>query len=77
VLNCKEITDRASDFLDATLPWRVRLEVRLHLMMCRYCREYVRQLSLVVRSLRGLSKEKPSADTARELLMLFRAHHLR
>jgi hypothetical protein len=42
-------------------------------MMCRFCREYVRQLSLVVRSLRGLPKEKPSVDTQQELLALFRA----
>ena len=73
MLNCKEITDRASDFLDATLPWHVRLQVRLHLMMCRFCREYVRQLTLVVRSLRGLPREEPSVDTQQELLSLFRA----
>ena len=73
MLNCKEITERASDFLDATLPWHVRLQVRMHLMMCRFCREYVRQLSLVVRSLRGLPREEPSVETQRELLALFRA----
>ncbi|MCA1586758.1 MAG: zf-HC2 domain-containing protein [Acidobacteria bacterium] len=75
MLNCREITERASDFLDGTLPWPVRLQVRLHLMMCRFCREYVRQLSLVVRSLRGLPREAPSPDTQRELLTLFRAEH--
>ena len=73
MLNCKEITERASDFLDATLPWHVRLQVRLHLMMCRFCQEYVRQLSLVVRTLRRLPKEEAPADTQRELLTLFRA----
>ena len=73
MLNCREITQRASDVLDGTLPWPVRLQVRLHLMMCRFCREYVRQLTLVVRSLRLLPREQPSADTQRELLTLFRA----
>jgi predicted anti-sigma-YlaC factor YlaD len=72
ILKCKEITDRASDVLDDTLPWRVRLQVRLHLMMCRFCREYIRQLSLVVRSLRGLPREKPSVETEQELVALFR-----
>ena len=75
MLSCKEITERASDFLDGTLPWPVRLQVRLHLMMCRFCREYVRQLSLVVRSLRRLPREAPSPETQRELLSLFRAQH--
>ena len=75
MLNCREITERASDFLDATLPWRVRLQVHLHLMMCRFCREYVRQMTLVVRSLRRLPREEPSVKTQRDLLTLFRAEH--
>jgi predicted anti-sigma-YlaC factor YlaD len=75
MLNCREITERASDFLDGALPWPVRLQVRLHLMMCRFCREYVRQLSLVVRSLRQLPRVAASPDTQRELLTLFRAEH--
>jgi len=73
MLNCREITERASEFLDATLSWHVRLQVRLHLMMCRFCREYLRQLSLVVRSLRGLPREEPPVETQRALLALFRA----
>jgi len=73
MLNCKQITERASDFIDATLPWHARLQVRLHLMMCRFCREYVRQLSLVTRTLRVLPREQPSLETEGELLSLFRA----
>lgn len=59
MLNCREITEHASGFLDDALPWRVRLQVRLHLMMCRDCREYVRQMSLVVRTLRRLGHGHP------------------
>jgi predicted anti-sigma-YlaC factor YlaD len=74
VLNCREITERASDFIDATLPWHVRLEVRLHLIMCRFCREYVRQLALVARTLRHL--RRPDAPLVnQELLARFRAEH--
>ncbi len=73
MLNCREITERASDFIDAALPWHVRLEVRLHLMMCRLCREYVRQLALVVRTLRRLAKPEPAPELNQELLALFRA----
>ena len=75
MLKCREITERASDFLDATLPWHVRLQVRLHLIMCRFCREYVRQMTIVVGSLRRLPREEPSVDTQRDLLALFRAEH--
>lgn len=72
MLNCREITERASDFLDATLPWHVRLQVRLHVMMCRYCREYIRQLALVTRTLRRLPGQEPSAEVQSRLLSLFR-----
>jgi len=73
MLNCREITERASDFIDAALPWHVRLEVRLHLMMCRLCREYVRQLALVVRTLRRLPSPEVAPPVNQELLALFRA----
>lgn len=73
MLNCREITERASEFLDATLPWHVRLEVRLHLMMCRFCRESVRQMSLLVRTLQRLPGQTPSAELSNQLLELFRA----
>ncbi len=73
MLNCREITAHASDFLDATLPWHVRIQVRLHLMMCRFCREYVRQMSLVMRTLRRLPPEHPSEELHNDLLARFRA----
>jgi predicted anti-sigma-YlaC factor YlaD len=75
MLNCREITERASDFLDATLPWHVRLQVRLHVMMCRFCREYIRQMALVARALRKLPGEEPSPELHEELLSRFRAEH--
>ena len=72
MLNCREVTERASDFLDAALPWHARLRVRLHLMMCRFCREYVRQMALVARTLRRLPSQEPSPEIKKELLTLFR-----
>ena len=72
MLNCREIAGRASDFIDAALPWHVRLQVRLHLMMCRFCREYVRQVALVSRTLGRLAPRDPSQPTE-DLLARFRA----
>lgn len=73
MLNCREVSERASDFLDATLPLRVRLQMRLHLLMCRICREYVRQMALVVGTLRRLPRNQPPAELQTELLAMFRA----
>ena len=75
MLNCREITERASDFIDARLPWRVRMEVRLHLMMCRFCREYVRQMTLVVGALRRLRGADAPSAASDDLLALFRTEH--
>jgi predicted anti-sigma-YlaC factor YlaD len=73
MLNCREITERASDFLDGTSPWHARFQVRLHLMMCRFCREYVRQMALVVRTLQRLPTQPPSVEMNEELLAVLRA----
>lgn len=45
MLNCREITDRASDYLDGDLSRGQRMGVHMHLLMCRHCRRLVRQLS--------------------------------
>ena len=73
MLNCRDLTERASDFLDARLPIRVRLQMRMHLLMCRFCREYLRQMALVVRTLRQLSSEQPSEALTGQLLQAFSA----
>lgn len=73
MLNCREASERVSDFLDAALPFRVRLQMRLHLLMCRICKEYVRQMALVVRTLRRLPRNQPPAEFKTELLAMFRA----
>jgi predicted anti-sigma-YlaC factor YlaD len=73
MLNCREVTESTSDYLDAILPWRVRLQMRMHLWMCRYCREYVRQLALVVLTLRQLPRRAPEDNVYPGLLATFRS----
>ena len=44
MLTCKEVASSiSSDWLERS-GWRRRLEVRLHLLMCRYCRRYAAQI---------------------------------
>jgi anti-sigma factor RsiW len=57
---CRDVAERASDLLDETVPWGTRLQLRAHLFMCRRCREYVRQLALVIAALRRLPPDPPS-----------------
>ena len=53
VLSCRDITEQASDYLEKTTPWRGRALFRIHLGMCRHCRELVRQLELTTAVLRS------------------------
>lgn len=65
---CRDVAEHASDLLDDTLPWTTRVQLRAHLFMCGRCREYVRQLALVIAALRRLPPEVPS-DAEREALI--------
>ena len=47
MMNCREVTGLvASDEL-ADASWGRRLVVRMHLLMCRHCRRYARQLHAI------------------------------
>jgi predicted anti-sigma-YlaC factor YlaD len=47
---CRETSLLLSRSLDETLPWQVRGQVRLHLMMCAACRRFERQMLLLRRA---------------------------
>ena len=44
MLMCKDISKLVSQSLDHKLPLRLRMEIRLHLMMCSICRTYRKRL---------------------------------
>jgi hypothetical protein len=52
---CRDITRLLSESMDRTLPWSVRANMRLHLLICEGCRRYAAQLRAVRNSLRGQS----------------------
>jgi predicted anti-sigma-YlaC factor YlaD len=41
---CEEVARTIASAELATAGWRRRLSVRLHLLMCRHCRRYFRQM---------------------------------
>jgi anti-sigma factor RsiW len=73
MLNCREITERASDYVDGRLPWPARMQVRMHLFMCRFCSEYLRQLALVIRTLPRLPRRPPETRLQQSTMAMFRA----
>ena len=47
MLNCREVTQLASEALDRKLSLKERIGLRFHLMMCKLCTRYVRQLKFM------------------------------
>jgi anti-sigma factor RsiW len=69
MLKCNEVVERADELVDGTpLSFRQRWALRLHLMMCHHCRRYVRQLRLLVQSLR----REPEPASAEEVDQVMR-----
>lgn len=59
MLTCRELTYQADDYLAGELPWRRRLALRMHILMCVHCRRYLRQLRQLVFA---LSRRYPPAS---------------
>ena len=61
MLSCKDITEKANQYLDHDLPFMVRLNFRIHLFMCVNCKRYVQQLRTTILTL-GRMKQKNAVD---------------
>ncbi|WP_083251263.1 zf-HC2 domain-containing protein [Acidihalobacter yilgarnensis] len=46
MIKCKEVTHHASTYLNGKLPLSTRWSIRFHLLMCKHCQRFVRQLKL-------------------------------
>lgn len=75
MLSCREVSERASDLIDGRAAWRIRVEARLHLLLCQHCRRYVEQLKLTVRALRSTRRSEPLVDADKVLDAINRAKH--
>jgi len=56
MLRCRDVTELVGADALARAPLRDRIGVRLHLLMCRHCRAYVRSLRLLGETARRLGK---------------------
>ncbi len=54
MMNCKEATDLVSQNLDRQLGLGQRIALRLHLLMCHYCRNYAHHLAFLRRAAANL-----------------------
>lgn len=55
MLSCKDVTRLISESMDHSLPLAKRAGVRFHLLICRFCARYERQLLLIREIMRRLA----------------------
>lgn len=63
MLSCKEAMRLASEGLDRELPFWRRMGLRFHVLMCRGCSRYARQ----IKALNGLISNHYAADPPAEV----------
>lgn len=71
MINCDQVTKAAGDFLERKLRWRRRLEVLVHIAMCKGCRTYIEQFRLTLLGLRAIP-QPTAAPPSEDLLEQFR-----
>jgi hypothetical protein len=71
MLQCRDVATLASEYIDHDLPWRKRLAVRMHLMMCDACSRCIRQLRHVIAVAKRVRPKSVSDENAAR--SLFRA----
>lgn len=69
MLRCDEVTRLHATDAIRTAGWRTRLSARIHLLMCRSCRRYVRELAAIGDAVRGLLNDAPDDAESSEALL--------
>ncbi len=64
MLSCKEATRIVSEGLDRELPFWRRMGLRLHVVMCRGCLRYTRQITALNRLITDHYGDDPPAEVS-------------
>lgn len=67
MFRCSDVSQLVSRSMDAPLPLVRRLGVRAHLMVCRYCSLFRRQLFAIRRLSRDVSGNPPEGQASKKL----------
>lgn len=64
MLKCREVVDNADQLLDGVISRRQRFALKMHLLMCRHCRRYVRQLRALLRAVPFMHSQASDAEVS-------------
>ena len=68
MMKCREVTKLVAADMVEELGLGRRLEMRLHMFMCRHCRRYLQQIRTLGRGARELAeRDAPSPDRLQEI----------
>jgi anti-sigma factor RsiW len=71
-MNCKELVDVITEYLEGTLPAEDRARFERHIAGCDGCQAYLDQMRMTIRALGHLPPESLSPEAERRLLDAFR-----
>jgi anti-sigma factor RsiW len=71
-VDCVEVVEILTDYLEGPLPERERRRLENHLAACPGCAEYVAQMRAMAGSLGGLREDAIPADLREAVLAAFR-----
>ena len=71
MLTCKELAEHASDYLDDNMSPTRQLSLRMHLLLCRHCRDYMDQLALTIQGLRAAAVDEEPVEVSAALVQRF------
>lgn len=73
MLTCKNVSHLASDYLDKNMSGLLPWKIRLHLVACRYCRQFVKHLQITKEVVPQLANTEVSTPDAEEILKKIKA----
>ena len=61
---CKDVSQKISESMDRTLPLHHRMFIRIHILMCKYCLRFRRQLLMLRETARKIDLSPEAVDSA-------------
>ena len=61
--DCKEVAELSSYSLDETLPLKKRVGLKLHIMMCKFCRRNYEQMYLIQKLIGIMLRSDNASET--------------
>ena len=65
MLSCREIIHHADQLLEGDLSLSARIAIKCHLLLCRHCRRYVKQLRRLVAAIPYMHSRATEAEVGR------------